>query len=126
MKSIISFLEDLPSKVLCSIMCIIVGLFVAVMSSPANAVELTAEQSQIDLFQLAVMLWEGRHDLPWYQLLMLSTPITVTLASLFTSVTPTPKPGTLWSVIYKWIEANAFIFLKAKDKPAAINSITSK
>ncbi|MEY8199452.1 MAG: hypothetical protein RPS47_09445, partial [Colwellia sp.] len=76
MKSIISFLEELPSKVLFAIICIIVGLFVVVMSSPANAVELTAEQSKIDLFQLAVMLWNGRHDLPWYQLLMPSTPIT--------------------------------------------------
>lgn len=50
-------------------------------------------------------------DNPWVKV---ATAV-VTLASTICAVTPTPKPGSTWSKIYKIIEMLAINIGKAKD-----------
>lgn len=111
--------KEIPSKVVWSSICMVVGLIMALSVTPAHAGWFSSgvEQSGINLFDLGAMVWAAKDELPWYQLVALVSFLMVPIASLFTSITPTPKEGTLWSFVYKYIEATALTFFKAKDKP---------
>lgn len=109
--------KKVPSKIVWSITFIVVALLFFCLPLSASAASLTVEQSGVDLVDLAAMVWAAKDGLPWYQLLVLTSFLLVPLASLFTSITPTPKQGTLWSFVYSYIEAAALTFYKAKDKP---------
>ncbi len=109
--------KELPGRIVWALTCMATALLFACVASPVNAGELVVKQGEVDLLQFIMMLWANRNDLPWYQLAILSSFLLVIPASLFTSLTPTPKPGTLWSYVYRYIEATALTFYKSKDKP---------
>ncbi len=111
-------LKEVPGKVVWSVICIVTALAMTFAASPAHAGWFSSgvEQSGINLIDLAAMVWAAKDSLPWYQLMVLTSFLMVPIASVFTSITPTPKPGTLWSFIYKYIEATALNFWKSKDK----------
>lgn len=113
----VKFLEDQLGKMIMALIFIVFAVVALISCSPAHAGDVVAVQGEIDLLQLIAMVWEAKDSLAWYELLILTSFALVPVASIFTSLTPTPKPGTLWSFIYKYIEATAWQFYRSKDKP---------
>ena len=101
-----------------ALLVLITSVVLMFACSPAGASELVAEQSQMDLFVLLEMIMNSWADLSWPERLLLLAFAGVPVASVFTSITPTPRPGTLWSFIYGYLELNALKFFRSKDKYA--------
>ncbi len=116
--------KEMPGRIVWALTFMATALLFACVSPPVHAGWFSSgvEQSGINLFELAAMIWAAKGDLPGYQLALLISFLLVPIASLFTSITPTPKPGTLWSFVYGYIEKSALKFWKSKDKPADTES----
>ena len=111
------FISRVPAKIVWGCIFIVVSTALLMLSPSASAGWLKGEfeQGGIDLVELGMMVWESRGSLPWFELVPLIGFLAVPLASLFTSATSTPTPGTLWSFIYKLLEFSAMNFHKSKD-----------
>ena len=109
--------KELPGRIVWALTFMATALLFACVASPVHTGWFSSgvEQSGINLIELGVMVWANKDGMPWYQLMAITSFIMVPIASVFTSITPTPKPGTLWSFIYKYIEATALNFYKSKD-----------
>lgn len=113
------FISRVPAKIVWGCIFIVASTALLMLSPSASAGWLKGEfeQGGIDLVELGMLVWESRGSLPWFELVPLLGFLAVPAASLFTSVTATPVPGTLWSFIYKLLELAALNFHKSKDKP---------
>lgn len=118
-RNFIENINQIPSKVFYGIVSLITLLLFVVFSQSVSASTVSIEHTQesLNLIDLWQIIMAAKDDLPWYQIMILAALGASPIASIFVSLTPTPKSGTLWSFVYKYLEATAFNFHRAKDKP---------